>query len=71
MSFIDLCKRGKFDKAVQLYNLGSDNIHGDRESAFKYSCANGYFGIAKWSYGSGTNIHTDGEYAFIWTFRNS
>jgi hypothetical protein len=64
-SFINACKEGNLEKAINIYNKDNPNIHA-KDCAFRLSCKNGHINIAQWLYGldDKTNIHALDDYAF-------
>lgn len=64
MEFIRACEHGKYYEAVEIYKTGID-IHADDELAFRTSCENGSFVIAKWLYSLGDiDVRAKNGYAF-------
>lgn len=64
MEFIEACKKGDLDEAIRLHNLGAD-IHAEEDQAFKDSCRNGKFEIAKWLRSLGVTAHDN--HACVWS----
>ena len=74
--FNNACKNGNIQKAKTLYKIRQDDetpidIHAGDEEAFRWSCGNGHFKIAKWLYHLGQqpdetpiDIHARNDFAF-------